>query len=73
METETDVRLATVFRGINVGSKLVQEQMNRAIAANEMRFADVIDRAFKFEEAAAAMEYLWSGQHVGKVMTQAKA
>lgn len=46
--------------------------MNRAIAANEMRFTDVIDRTFQFDEATVAMEYLWSGQHVGKVVIQVK-
>lgn len=67
------MRLTCACRGINVGSKLDQEQMNRAIAANEMRFTDVIDRIFQFEEAEAAMEYLWSGQHVGKVVIQVKS
>ncbi|KAF2173398.1 hypothetical protein M409DRAFT_61828 [Zasmidium cellare ATCC 36951] len=60
------------LQGINVGSKLDQDKMNQAIAANEMRLTDVIDRTFQFDEAIAAMEYLWSGQHVGKVVIQVK-
>ena len=57
-------------RGINIGSRHEFEMMNRAVSANSLRFEDVIDKTFKFEQAAEALEYLWSGQHVGKVIIQ---
>jgi NADPH:quinone reductase-like Zn-dependent oxidoreductase len=52
-------------QGIFVGSNEMFEEMNRAIAASRMR--PVIDRTFQFEEAAAALAYLESGRHFGKV------
>lgn len=42
--------------------------MNRVIDANHMRFDDIVDRTFNFEEAEEAFEYLWSGKHVGKIV-----
>lgn len=51
--------------GIRVGSREMFEDMNRAISANAMR--PVIDRVFQFDEAPAALEYLASGKHFGKV------
>lgn len=58
---------AVNFRGINVGSRLDFERMNELIAATGMRFEDVVDRKFSYDEAPDAFEYLWSGKHVGKV------
>ncbi len=57
-----------IYRGINVVSRGDFEQMNKAITANGLRFLDVIDRTFKFEQAMEAFEYLWAGKHVGKVV-----
>jgi NADPH:quinone reductase-like Zn-dependent oxidoreductase len=54
------------LQGISVGSLLMFEAMNRAIAAN--RLAPVIDRVFDFGEAPAAYRHLQSGQHFGKVV-----
>ena len=51
--------------GIRVGSRAMFEDMNRAIAVN--RIHPVIDRTFAFEEAPAALDYLASGEHFGKV------
>lgn len=51
--------------GIRVGSREMFEDMNRAITVNRMR--PVIDRVFQFDEAAAALDYLVSGKHFGKV------
>ncbi len=51
--------------GIRVGSREMFEDMNRAIAANQLR--PVIDRVFQFDEAPAALEHLASGKHFGKV------
>lgn len=51
--------------GIRVGSRDMFEDMNRAIRVNRMR--PVIDRVFQFEEAQAALDYLASGRHFGKI------
>jgi NADPH:quinone reductase-like Zn-dependent oxidoreductase len=42
--------------------------MNKLIDATEMSFEGLIDKTFPFEKAAEALEYLWSGKHVGKVV-----
>ncbi len=54
------------LQGIYVGSRDMFEAMNRAISAARLR--PVIDRVFPFEEARAAMEYMLSGAHFGKVI-----
>jgi NADPH:quinone reductase-like Zn-dependent oxidoreductase len=59
------------LRGICCGSKLDFEKMNKMISATGLRFDDVIDRRYKFEEAEEAIKYLWSGKHVGKVVVEA--
>ncbi len=51
--------------GIRVGSREMFEDMNRAINVNRMR--PIIDRVFQFDEAAAALDYLASGKHFGKI------
>jgi NADPH:quinone reductase-like Zn-dependent oxidoreductase len=52
--------------GIFVGSRTMFEQMNEAIAINEMQ--PVVDKAFPFEAAADAFAYQLSGSHFGKVV-----
>ncbi len=53
-------------RGIFVGSVAMFEDMNRAIAANQLR--PVIDRVFPFEQSVDALRYLQSAQHFGKIV-----
>jgi NADPH:quinone reductase-like Zn-dependent oxidoreductase len=53
------------LQGIFVGSQEMFEDMNRAIAIAGLR--PVIDRTFQFDEAAAALAFLESGRHFGKV------
>lgn len=53
-------------RGIYVGSVSMFEDMNRAIAANQLR--PVIDRVFPFEQSADALRYMQSAQHFGKIV-----
>jgi NADPH:quinone reductase-like Zn-dependent oxidoreductase len=53
-------------QGIFVGSRAMFEAMNRAIALHELR--PIIDRVFPFEEAAAALRFLESGTHFGKIV-----
>ena len=56
------------LQGIFVGSREMFEEMNRAIALAGMR--PVIDRVFGFEELPAALGYLESGAHFGKICIQ---
>lgn len=53
-------------RGIFVGSVAMFEDMNRAIAAHQLR--PVIDRVFPFEQSVDALRYLQSAQHFGKIV-----
>ena len=52
--------------GIFVGSRVMFEQMNEAIAVNEMH--PVVDKVFPFDKAADAYAYELAGKHVGKVV-----
>jgi NADPH:quinone reductase-like Zn-dependent oxidoreductase len=53
------------LKGIYVGSREMFEDMNRALAVNDVH--PVIDRTFGFEETPEAYRYLESGAHFGKV------
>jgi NADPH:quinone reductase-like Zn-dependent oxidoreductase len=57
---------AVRVQGIFVGSRAMFEAMTRAIEVNQLR--PVVDRVFPFEEAPAALAYLESGAHFGKVV-----
>ncbi len=52
-------------QGIYVGSREMFEAMNAAIRLHKLR--PVVDRVFPFAEARAAMEWMASGAHFGKV------
>lgn len=52
--------------GIMVDSRAAFERMNRFLA--EHRIRPVIDRTFPFAELPAALRYLESGQHFGKIV-----
>lgn len=55
------------LQGIMVGSRSMFEAMNRAIAVNALR--PVVDaKTFAFGEARAALEYMASGEHFGKIV-----
>lgn len=56
------------LHGIETGSREMFEEMNRFIETHGMR--PVIDRAFAFDEARAALAYLESGKHFGKVVIE---
>jgi NADPH:quinone reductase-like Zn-dependent oxidoreductase len=51
--------------GISIGSRADQEDMIRAIEANQLR--PVIDRSFPLQDIAAAFEHYESQSHFGKV------
>jgi NADPH:quinone reductase-like Zn-dependent oxidoreductase len=53
------------LQGIYVGSREMFEAMNRAFVLHQLR--PVVDRVFGFAEVGAAMHYMESGAHFGKV------
>ena len=53
------------LQGVYVGSREMFEEMNRAISLAGVR--PVVDRVFGFDEPVAAMKYMESGAHFGKV------
>jgi len=55
-------------QGVLVGHRESFEQMNRAIAAAQLR--PVVDRTFAFDQAVDAFRYLQTGQHFGKVVVE---
>jgi len=55
-------------QGIYVGSRRLFQDMNRAIAAAELR--PVIDRTFAFEEAPEAYRAMKSAGHFGKLVVE---
>jgi NADPH:quinone reductase-like Zn-dependent oxidoreductase len=54
------------LQGIFVGSRLMFEEMARALTVNDLR--PVIDRVFGFDEAGAALKHMESGSHFGKIV-----
>ena len=56
-------------QGIFVGTREMFEAMNRAISQHRLR--PVIDRVFPFAEARAALSYMESGAHFGKIVIRA--
>lgn len=56
------------LQGILVGSRASFARMNRAIAQH--RLVPVVDSVFAFDEPVAALRYLESGQHFGKVVVR---
>ncbi|HEU0222457.1 MAG TPA: NAD(P)-dependent alcohol dehydrogenase, partial [Paracoccaceae bacterium] len=53
------------IRGVTVGPRSALERL--VAAAEQHRLKPVIDRTFPLSELRAALEYLESGQHFGKV------
>jgi Zn-dependent alcohol dehydrogenase len=51
-----------------VGSKHDLEDMYAAVAATRMRFDDIIDARFDFKKADEAIEHVWQGKQIGKVV-----
>jgi NADPH:quinone reductase-like Zn-dependent oxidoreductase len=54
--------------GIAVGSRVMQEDMIRAINISGMR--PIIDRTFDFDEPGVALDYQASGAHFGKIVLE---
>jgi len=58
-------------QGIFVGSRQMFEDMNRAIALHRLK--PVVDRVFPFSEAHAALQYMESAAHFGKIVIGSEA
>jgi NADPH:quinone reductase-like Zn-dependent oxidoreductase len=57
------------IQGIFVGSRAMFEDMNRAVALNNLH--PVIDRVFGFDEVREALRYMESAAHFGKICIRA--
>jgi NADPH:quinone reductase-like Zn-dependent oxidoreductase len=57
-------------RGINAGSKDDQDELMAAISATQMTFEDILDSIWAFDKADEAIEYVWQGKQVGKVVVK---
>jgi NADPH:quinone reductase-like Zn-dependent oxidoreductase len=56
------------IKGILVGSRVMFEAMNRAIALHQLR--PVVDRVFAFNDTPAAYAHLEAGRHFGKIVIE---
>ena len=67
--TPTDImRKSITLKGIYVGSRVMFDDMNRAIAAHGLK--PVIDRTFAFEDARDAYRCMRAAQHFGKLVIE---
>ncbi|KAH7133811.1 chaperonin 10-like protein [Dactylonectria macrodidyma] len=57
-----------ILRGIDAGSKHDQDDLCAAISATQMTFDDIIDLVQPFEKAEEAVEYIWQGKQIGKLV-----
>lgn len=46
------------------------EEMSRAVEGNPEKLRPIVDKIFQLEELEEALEYLGSGQHLGKVCVE---
>ncbi|BCS23916.1 zinc-dependent alcohol dehydrogenase family protein [Aspergillus puulaauensis] len=58
------------LRGINAGSKYDMEDFCAALSAAQTRLHDLIDKVFPFEQAEEAVEFVWQGKQIGKIVLQ---
>lgn len=56
------------LHGIYVGPGQMFEEMNRALALAQLR--PVIDRTFSFDQLPAALDYMQTGAHFGKIVVR---
>lgn len=57
-------------RGINAGTKYDMEDLCEALAASETPLDDLVDKVFPFSEAEEALNFIWEGKQVGKVVLE---
>ena len=55
-------------RGINAGSKHDQDDLCAALSATQMPMSDIIDSVQPFEKADEAVQYIWEGKQIGKLV-----
>lgn len=55
-------------RGINAGSKYDLDDLCAALSATQMPLGDIIDNVYPFEKADEAVQYIWEGKQVGKLV-----
>lgn len=51
-----------------MGSKHDMEDFCAALSAAQTPLNDLIDRVFSFEQAEEAVEYVWQGKQIGKIV-----
>ncbi|KAF4126931.1 NADPH:quinone reductase or related Zn-dependent oxidoreductase [Geosmithia morbida] len=56
------------IRGVNAGSKADQDDLMAAVSATGMTFEDIIDSTWSFDKADEAIEFVWQGKQIGKVV-----
>jgi hypothetical protein len=44
------------------------EDFCAAVSASQLQLDDLIDSVWKFEQAEEAVEYIWQGKQVGKLV-----
>ncbi|KAL8853178.1 MAG: hypothetical protein Q9221_001912 [Calogaya cf. arnoldii] len=59
-----------ILRGINAGSKMDMDDLSSALTATQIRFDDILDSTWAFDKADEALQYLWEGKQVGKIVIQ---
>ncbi|KAL3488403.1 hypothetical protein BJX62DRAFT_212050 [Aspergillus germanicus] len=57
-----------ILRGINAGSRQDMEDLCAALEAMQMPLRVIINSVEPFERAEEAIEYVWQGKQVGKVV-----
>ncbi|KAJ5771072.1 uncharacterized protein N7511_003123 [Penicillium nucicola] len=57
-----------ILRGINAGSKFDMEDFCAALETTQTPLDDLIDKVFPFEKAEDAVEYVWQGKQIGKIV-----
>jgi threonine dehydrogenase-like Zn-dependent dehydrogenase len=63
------VRNANVcVRGINAGPVSDMDDLCAALEATQMQLGDIIDTVYPFDKAEEAVQSLWNGKVVGKVV-----
>lgn len=44
------------------------DDLSRALTASNIRLDDIIDSVWSFDKAEEALQYLWEGRQVGKIV-----
>ncbi|KAH8692325.1 alcohol dehydrogenase [Talaromyces proteolyticus] len=57
-----------VLRGINAGTKYDTEDLCEALSAHETQLDDIIDKVYPFSQAEEALQFIWDGRQIGKVV-----